>query len=84
MAWFGAINVAFIVLRIVANEVARRRVRLPDARSVARALILISVARIAGAALFGLRAAMLVVGVTLLPALPLLARARRQAATSSD
>ena len=29
--------------------------------------------------LFGLRAAMVAVGVTLLPALPLLARARRQA-----
>ena len=148
VVWFGAINVSFMVLSIVANEVARRRVNLGDDGSVARALGLISVARIAGVVLFGLaasfelavvgyvsaevlrrvsqplftgwvnrhvdpriratllsmggevdaigqlsggpaiglvgqlfglRAAMVAVGVTLLPALPLLARARRQA-----
>ena len=149
VVWFGAINVAFMVLSVVANEVARRRVNLRDDGSVARALGLISVARIAGVVvfglatsfelavvgyvstevlrrvsgplftgwvnrhvdpriratllsmggevdaigqlsggpaiglvgqLFGLRAAMVAVGVTLLPALPLLTRARRQAA----
>jgi DHA3 family tetracycline resistance protein-like MFS transporter len=137
-----------MVLSVVANEVARRRVNLLDDGSVARALGLISLARIVGVVLFGLatsfelavigyvstevlrrvsgplftgwvnrhvdpriratllsmggevdaigqlsggpaigligqlfglRAAMVAVGVTLLPALPLLARARRQA-----
>ena len=146
--WFGAINVAFMLLSIGANEVARRRVDLTDDAAVARSLFLISVLRIAGVVLFGLtvgfglavfgyvttevmrrvtqplfvgwvnrhveprtratllsmggtvdaigqltggpmiglvgqlfslRAAMVTVGLTLLPALPLLNRARRQA-----
>jgi DHA3 family tetracycline resistance protein-like MFS transporter len=52
--WFGAINVTFMLLSVVANEVARRRVQLSDDAAVARALALISVLRIAGVALFGL------------------------------
>jgi DHA3 family tetracycline resistance protein-like MFS transporter len=146
--WFGAINVAFMLLSVGANEVARRRIDLTDDAAVARALSLISVLRIAGVVVFGLtvgfglavfgyittevmrrvtqplfvgwvnrhvdprtratllsmggtvdavgqlsggpviglvgqllslRAAMVTVGLTLVPALPLLARARRQA-----
>jgi DHA3 family tetracycline resistance protein-like MFS transporter len=146
--WFGAINVAFMLLSVAANEVARRRVDLADDAAVARALAFICVLRIAGVVLFGLatsfalavlgylttevfrrvsqplftgwvnrhvdprvratllsmggevdavgqltggpaiglvgqlvslRAAMVVAGLTLVPALPLLARARRQA-----
>jgi DHA3 family tetracycline resistance protein-like MFS transporter len=146
--WFGAINVAFMLLSVGANEVARRRIDLTDDAAVARAIFLLSVLRIAGVFLFGvtagfgvavfgyvttevarrvtqplfvgwvnrhvdprtratllsmggtvdavgqlsggpaiglvaqllsLRAAMVAVGLTLVPALPLLARARRQA-----
>ena len=153
VVWFGAINVAFMVLSVVANEVARRTVRLSDDGSVARALGFISLARIGGVVLFGLaasfelavigyvsaevlrrvsgplftgwvnrhvdpriratllsmggevdaigqlsggpaiglvgqlfglRAAMVAVGVTLLPALPLIARARRRATPAGD
>jgi DHA3 family tetracycline resistance protein-like MFS transporter len=146
--WFGAINVAFMLLSVGANEVARRRIDLTDDLAVSRALSVVSVLRIAGVVLFGLttsfglavagyvttevfrrvtqplfvgwvnrhvdprvratllsmggeldavgqltggpviglvaqlvslRAAMVTVGLTLVPALPLLARARRQA-----
>jgi len=52
--WFGAINVAFMLLSVGANEVARRRVDLTDDAAVARSLFLISVLRIAGVVLFGL------------------------------
>jgi len=148
VVWFGAINVAFMLLSVGANEVARRRIDLTDDDAVARALFLISVLRIAGVFVFGLtvgfglavfgyvttevmrrvtqplfvgwgnrhidprtratllsmggtvdavgqltggpviglvgqllslRAAMVTVGLTLVPALPLLSRARRQA-----
>ena len=90
VAWFGAINVAFMLLSVAANEVARRRVALTDDTAVARALALTSLAHIAGVVVFGLavarlvslRAAMVAVGLTLVPALPLLARARRQAAAA--
>jgi MFS transporter, DHA3 family, tetracycline resistance protein len=147
VVWFGAINVGFMLLSILANEVARRTVDLTDDAAVARAMVIICVLRIAGVLVFGLaagfglavagylttevfrrvnqplftgwvnrhvdprvratllsmggevdavgqlsggaaiglvgqrvslRAAMVAVGITLLPALPLLARARRQ------
>ena len=148
VVWFGAINVAFMLLSVVANEVARRRIDLTIDAAVARAMALITLVRIAGVVVFGLatsfelavlgylttevfrrvsqplftgwvnrhvdpriratllsmggevdaigqltggpaiglvgqlvslRAAMVAVGATLVPALPLLARARRQA-----
>ncbi|HEX2326604.1 MAG TPA: MFS transporter [Chloroflexota bacterium] len=52
--WFGAINVAFMLLSVGANEVARRRIDLTDDLAVARALSVLSVLRIAGVLLFGL------------------------------
>ncbi|HEX2514557.1 MAG TPA: MFS transporter [Chloroflexota bacterium] len=52
--WFGAINVAFMLLSVGANEVARRRIDLTDDLAVARALSVVSVLRIAGVLLFGL------------------------------
>jgi DHA3 family tetracycline resistance protein-like MFS transporter len=148
VVWFGAINVAFMLLSVGANEVARRRIDLADDAAVARALAATCALRIAGVVVFGLagsfglavlgyltsevfrrvtqplftgwvnrhvdprvratvlsmggevdaigqltggpaiglvgqllslRAAMVAVGLTLVPALPLLARARRQA-----
>jgi DHA3 family tetracycline resistance protein-like MFS transporter len=153
VVWFGAINVGFMLLGILANEVVRRRVDLTSDQAVAGALMVASLGRIAGALLFGLatsfglavlgylthmlfrqasgplftgwvnrhvdprvratvlsmggqvdavgqlsggpligliaeiaslRAAMVAVGLTLLPALPLLARARRQSAAPAD
>ena len=152
VVWFGAINVAFMLLSVGANQVVRRMVDVTDDRAVARTLILTSVLRIAGVVLFGLaasfglavagylahmvfrsisgplftgwvnrhvdprvratvlsmngqvdavgqltggpligvvaeltslRAAMVAVGATLLPALPLLAKAKRQSATAA-
>ncbi len=141
VAWFGAINVAFMLLSVAANEVARRRVTLTDDRAVARALAGVSLVRTAGVVLgylkaevlrrvsqplftgwvnrhldprvratvlsmggavdaigqlsggpaiglvgqvVSLRAAMVAAGLTLIPALPLLARARRQAADGTE
>jgi DHA3 family tetracycline resistance protein-like MFS transporter len=153
VVWFGAINVAFMVLSVAANELARRRVDLRDDGAVAWALTLVSVLRIAGVLVFGLaagfavavlgyltaevarrmsqplftgwvnrhvdpqvratvlsmggevdaigqlaggpaiglvgqllslRAAMVVAGLTVVPALPLLARARRQASPGAE
>jgi DHA3 family tetracycline resistance protein-like MFS transporter len=54
--WFGAINVAFMLLSVGANEVARRRIDLTDDAAVARAIFLICVLRIAGVVLFGVTA----------------------------
>ena len=51
--WFRAINVAFVLLSVGANEVARRRIDLTDDLAVARPSVL-SVLRIAGVLLFGL------------------------------
>jgi MFS transporter, DHA3 family, tetracycline resistance protein len=56
VVWFGAINVGFMVLSIVANEVARRVVDLTDDTAVARAMVVICVMRVAGVLLFGLAA----------------------------
>ncbi|HEX2037688.1 MAG TPA: MFS transporter [Chloroflexota bacterium] len=52
--WFGAINVAFMVLSVVASEIARRWVDLTDDVAVARALAVTCLLRIAGVLLFGL------------------------------
>ena len=151
VVWFGAINVAFMLLSVAANEIARRRVDLSDDGAVARALGVICLVRIVGVVVFGLatsfglavlgyltaevfrrvsqplftgwvnrhvdpriratllsmggevdaigqltgglaiglvgqlvslRAAMVAAGLTLVPALPLLARARRQASAA--
>ncbi|HEY3079421.1 MAG TPA: MFS transporter [Chloroflexota bacterium] len=152
VVWFGAINVGFMLLSMLANELVRRRIDLTSDRAVAVALMLTSLFRIAGVVLFGLatsfglavlgylthmvfrqtsgplftgwvnrhvdprvratvlsmggqvdavgqltggpligliaelaslRAAMVAVGLTLVPALPLLARARRQSAAAA-
>jgi DHA3 family tetracycline resistance protein-like MFS transporter len=151
VVWFGAINVAFMLLSVLANQVVRRVVDVTDDGAVARALMVTTVVRIAGIVVFGLatsfglavagylghmlfrsisgplftgwinrhvdprvratvlsmngqvdavgqltggpligavaeltslRAAMVAVGGTLLPVLPLLARARRQSASA--
>ncbi len=42
--WFGAINVAFMLLSVGANEVARRRIDLTDDLAVSRALSVVSCA----------------------------------------
>jgi DHA3 family tetracycline resistance protein-like MFS transporter len=54
VVWFGAINVAFMLLGTLANELVRRRVDLTSDRAVAGALALSSLFRIAGVVLFGL------------------------------
>ena len=56
VVWFGAINVGFMLLSMLANELVRRRIDLGSDRAVASALLLTVVFRIAGIVLFGLAA----------------------------
>jgi DHA3 family tetracycline resistance protein-like MFS transporter len=54
VVWFGAINIAFMLLSVLANQVVRGIVDVTDDAAVARALTITTVLRIAGIVVFGL------------------------------
>jgi DHA3 family tetracycline resistance protein-like MFS transporter len=54
VVWFGAINIAVLLLSVGANQVVRRAIDVTDDRAVALTLIATSAVRIAGIVVFGL------------------------------
>jgi DHA3 family tetracycline resistance protein-like MFS transporter len=54
VVWFGAINVAFMLLSVLANQIVRSRVDVTDDSTVGRVLIATSLVRIVGIVVFGL------------------------------